>query len=122
MLRALVVDEDADVGELLVYTLRSHGYLATRARGPRYVIEQCRTERPDVVLLDPVLPWPAGLALCRRVRETFAVPIILVTTRSSADDVREGLAAGADAYILKPFSPQDLLSRVASVVQRGTGY
>jgi DNA-binding response OmpR family regulator len=119
MLRALIVDEDADVGELLVYTLRSHGYLVTRVRGPQYAIQQCEIEQPDVVLLDPVLPWSVGLALCRRIRKMVAGPIIMVTTRSSAEDVREGFAAGADEYIVKPFSPQDLLSRVASVRQRG---
>jgi DNA-binding response OmpR family regulator len=109
----LVIDAHEDVGELLARTLRSRGYVVAHVAHP----PAWKSLDADVILLDPLLPqWEHGLALCRQLREWSRIPILLVTTRCQDDDVREALGAGAVEVICKPFSPNELVGRLAAVL------
>lgn len=107
---------------MLAGTLRRHGFAVRLATEGADAPAQCRTHQPDVVFLDPlVLSWHDGLQVCRRLRRSCPAAVILVTARCLDSDIRAGFAAGADAYICKPFSPRDLLARVQAVLERRPG-
>ncbi|MET9470073.1 response regulator transcription factor [Streptomyces sp. NPDC006544] len=117
--RILVVDDDPTVSEVVTGYLRRAGFtVETAADGPTALVCAERT-RPDLVVLDLMLPGMDGLEVCRRLRANGRVPVIMLTARGDEDDRIAGLETGADDYVTKPFSPRELVLRVASVLRRG---
>lgn len=120
-LRALIVEDDADIGQLVARYLQKAGFVATVLTSGRDVMAQARREPPDVVLLDVMLPGMNGLELCRALRSdtaTALVPIILLTARDGEEERIAGLETGADDYITKPFSPKEVVARVRALLRR----
>src|SRR5512143_3650876 len=119
--RVLVVDDEPDITALVAYHLAKAGYrVSTAATGPE-ALKAAREERPDIVILDLMLPGVSGydvLAELRREEETRDVGVILLTARREEADRVRGLSLGADDYLTKPFSPQELTLRVAAVLRR----
>ena len=116
--RVLVVDDDADLAEMLGIVLRSEGIEASFCTNGDDAVEAFRTERPDVVLLDVMLPGRSGVDICADIRRESSVPIIMLTARSETPDIVEGLRAGADDYVTKPFKPRELLARIGAQSRR----
>ena len=117
----LVVEDEPPLVTLLRYNLERAGFRVIEAGDGEEALVLCREERPDIVLLDWMLPHISGLEVCRRLRraqETRKVPIILLTARGEENDKVRGLDSGADDYITKPFSPAELISRLRAVLRR----
>jgi DNA-binding response OmpR family regulator len=121
-MKALVVDDDRNLADLLSFTLRREGFQVIQAYDGESALKVWAVEQPDILILDVNLPKtvPAldGFTVCRRIREQADTPIILLTVREDEDDIVYGLKAGADDYILKPFSPRQLVARVQTVLRR----
>jgi len=119
--RVLVVDDEPDITALVAYHLAKSGYrVSTAATGPD-ALKAAREERPDIVILDVMLPGVSGydvLAELRRIEETRDVGVILLTARREEADRIRGLSLGADDYLIKPFSPAELALRVSAVLRR----
>lgn len=117
----LVIEDDPDLVELLRYNLERESYRVTSAvTGPEGLAELQR-ERPDLLILDLMLPEISGFDLCRRLRRDSQyqnLPVIMLTARSEEADVIAGIELGADDYITKPFSPRELVARVGAVLRR----
>jgi two-component system phosphate regulon response regulator PhoB len=119
--RILVVDDEPDITALVAYHLAKEGYRVTTAANGRDALRAAREERPDLVVLDLMLPGVSGydvLAELRRREETKELGVILLTARKEEPDRIKGLSLGADDYIPKPFSPQELVLRVGAVLRR----
>jgi DNA-binding response OmpR family regulator len=116
--RILLVDDELSVQKLLGYPLRKDGYDVVPALDGREAIEAVRDQRFDLVVLDLMLPHVNGLEVCRRLRATSSVPIIMLTARDEESDKVQGLELGADDYITKPFSVREFRSRVKAVLRR----
>jgi len=119
--RVLVVDDEPDITALVAYHLAKAGYRVTTAASGREALSAAREERPDLVILDLMLPGVSGydvLAELRRREETKEIGVILLTARKEEPDRIKGLALGADDYLPKPFSPQELVLRVGAVLRR----
>jgi DNA-binding response OmpR family regulator len=109
----LVADDDPDIRQLVRLRLERSGYAVVSANDGAEALELAASCHPDVAILDVAMPNLSGLEVTRALRERLiTVPVILLTARARESDVREGGAAGADAYITKPFSPQELELRV----------
>jgi two-component system, OmpR family, response regulator MtrA len=114
----LVVDDDQALAEMLGIVLRKEGYdVATCADGGR-ALAMFRELRPDLVLLDVMLPTMDGIEVARQLRVESGVPIVMLTARTDTKDVVAGLEAGADDYVVKPFKPQELLARIRARLRR----
>jgi DNA-binding response OmpR family regulator len=123
MARVMVVDDDPDIRVSLEEALKMAGYEVDSAGNGAAALAICREHCPDLVLLDQMMPDIDGLEVCRRLREapsTARVPIVFLTARTSEKDRVRGLAAGADDYVIKPFSTAELLLRVRAVLRRAT--
>jgi DNA-binding response OmpR family regulator len=118
MTRVLVVDDDPTVREVVVSYLRAEGYAVSEAADGRTALARVTAEAPDLVVLDIMLPEVDGLEVCRQVRATSQIPIIMLTALGTESDRVVGLEMGADDYLTKPFSPRELVLRVASVLRR----
>ena len=119
-MRILVVDDEHAVLEALRRVLTHEGYDVIAARSGHDALELVEAERPDLVLLDVLMPHPDGLEVCRRLRlEGNSLPILMLTARSEVADRVAGLDAGADDYLAKPFSLDELLARVRALLRRG---
>jgi two-component system phosphate regulon response regulator PhoB len=119
--RILVVDDEPDITGLVAYHLARAGYRVSTATNGRDALKSAREERPDVVVLDLMLPGISGYEVLQELRkrkETSEVGIILLTARREEADRIKGLSLGADDYLTKPFSPQELTLRVAAVLRR----
>jgi len=119
--RILVVDDEPDITGLVAYHLAKAGYRVTTAANGAEALKSARQERPDLVVLDLMLPGVSGydvLAELRRRQETRDVGVILLTARKDEPDRIKGLSLGADDYLAKPFSPQELVLRVGAVLRR----
>ena len=114
----LVVDDDPNVVELARLYLERDGYRVLTALDGIVGLGTAREERPDLVVLDVMLPRLNGLDICRALREESQVPIIMLTARVEEDDRLSGLELGADDYVTKPFSPRELAARVRAVLRR----
>jgi len=117
----LIVEDEPPLVELLSYNLEKAGFQAQIARDGDEALLAVEERRPDLVLLDWMLPYVSGIEICRRLRrnpETRDLPIILLTARGEEDDRIRGLEAGADDYVVKPFSPSELVARVRAVLRR----
>ncbi len=117
----LIVEDEPPLVELLSYNLEKAGFQTQIARDGDEALLAVEERRPDLVLLDWMLPYVSGIEICRRIRrnpETRDLPIILLTARGEEDDRIRGLDAGADDYVVKPFSPSELIARVRAVLRR----
>jgi DNA-binding response OmpR family regulator len=119
----LVVDDDPTVAEVVTGYLERAGFAVDRAADGPQALRLAAGRRPDLVVLDLMLPGMDGLEVCRRLRagEQAPVPVIMLTARGDEDDRILGLEVGADDYVTKPFSPRELVLRVESVLRRGGG-
>jgi DNA-binding response OmpR family regulator len=116
--RVLVVDDDPTVSEVVCSYLRSAGFIVDVADDGLRAVELARGIRPDLVVLDRMLPGIDGLEVCRRIRAEGPMPVIMLTALREQGDRIDGLEAGADDYLAKPFSPRELVLRVQSVLRR----
>jgi len=114
----LVVDDDADIRELLGEYLQKQGFRVTAVADGRGLRAAVAVSPPDMVILDLMLPGEDGLALCRELRARSDLPVIMLTARGDETDRIVGLELGADDYVAKPFSPRELLARIRSVLRR----
>ncbi len=118
--RILVVDDDAALAEMLGIVLRREGFQPVFVVSGDQAMDVFHRARPDVVLLDLMLPGRDGLDVCRDIRAESGVPIVMLTARTDTVDVVRGLEAGADDYVVKPFKPVELLARIRARLRRLT--
>jgi two-component system alkaline phosphatase synthesis response regulator PhoP len=119
--RILVAEDDPDIGNLLDHYLKKAGFLATVVTSGRDVIPHIKREAPDLLVLDLMLPGLDGLEVCRAIRSdvnTASIPIIMLTAKAEESDRIVGLELGADDYITKPFSPNEVVARVRALLRR----
>jgi DNA-binding response OmpR family regulator len=117
----VVADDDADIRDLVGFKLEQSGHEVELVADGAAAVSACRERRPDLVLLDVMMPGMSGLDACRALRDDTAlatVPVILLTARAQESDIEQGFRAGADDYVVKPFSPRELASRVTAVLAR----
>ena len=110
--RILVVDDDRALAEMLGMVLQGEGFLTEHSADGAEAVERFREMRPDLVLLDLMLPGIDGIEVCSRIRAESGTPIIMLTARTDTTDVVRGLEAGADDYVVKPFNPVELIARI----------
>ncbi len=118
--RILVVDDDTALAEMIGIVLRTEGFDTVFCGDGLKAVEAWRTERPDLILLDLMLPGMDGIEICNRVRAESGVPIIMLTARTDTADVVKGLESGADDYIVKPFNPKELVARIRTRLRPST--
>ena len=118
--RILVVDDDAALAEMLGIVLRREGFQPVFVVNGDRAMEVFHRTRPDVVLLDLMLPGRDGLDVCRDIRAESGTPVVMLTARSDTADVVRGLEAGADDYVVKPFKPMELVARIRARLRRLT--
>jgi len=116
--KILVVEDERKIASLVRAYLEREGYLVREAFDGHQALEAFRRERPDLIVLDLMLPGLDGLEVCREIRRSSAVPIIMLTARDEEADKLVGLELGADDYITKPFSPRELVARIRAVLRR----
>jgi len=116
--RVLVVEDDEGIREMLKYNLASAGFSVQEASDGATGLRTARTSRPDLILLDLMLPGMSGFDFCRALRKSSRVPIIMITAKDAEVDKIVGLELGADDYITKPFSIREVLARVNAVLRR----
>ncbi len=116
----LVVDDEVMVAEVVCKYLRREGFEAISAADGQAALAAARDHNPDLVVLDLMLPLVDGLEVCRRLRATSQVPVIMLTARGEELDRIIGLELGADDYLTKPFSPRELVARVKAVLRRAS--
>ncbi|HYN20114.1 MAG TPA: response regulator transcription factor, partial [Thermoanaerobaculia bacterium] len=117
-MKILVVDDDLELLGLISYALRQAGYLVVEAADGVAALAAFDKEEPELVVLDVNLPRLSGLEVCKRIRATSRIPIMMLTVRSGEDDQVQALDLGADDYLTKPFSPRTLLARVRALLRR----
>ena len=110
--RILVVDDDMALAEMIGIVLRAEGFEPSFCADGAAAVEAFHASKPDLVLLDLMLPGMNGIEVCARIREESGVPIIMLTAKSDTADVVKGLESGADDYVVKPFNPKELVARV----------
>ena len=114
----LIVEDERNISELLQLYLEKEGYAVTVASDGKQGLEKFRTIKPDIVLLDVMMPVMDGWQLCRAIRAESKVPVIMLTAKSETDDKVAGLKSGADDYITKPFEMKEVLARIEAVLRR----
>ena len=118
--RVLIIDDDERLTAVLTEYLARFGFTVSAAARPTTGLRLLKAEPPDLLILDVMLPEMDGLAVCRKIRETSRVPIIMLTARGDVVDRIVGLELGADDYLPKPFEPRELVARIQAVLRRGT--
>src|SRR5215207_5902273 len=116
--RIMVVDDEPAIGKLLLYQLSGFGYQVSYIQDGLSALQRLTAERPDLVLLDVMMPHMSGWEICRQIRAYSTVPVIMLTAKSADPDIVTGLQAGADDYITKPFSMAQLHARIEAVLRR----
>src|SRR5215218_2668780 len=116
--KILVVDDEPNIREVVGLYLRRDGHAVVSAADGEEALEIYRRTRPDLVVLDLMLPKVSGLEVCRRIQAERRVPLIMLTARGEEEERIVGLSLGADDYVVKPFSPRELAARVAAVLRR----
>ncbi len=117
----LVVDDEEPIADILEYNLRKAGYETEAAYDGEKALSLFKTLQPDLILLDIMLPGRNGIEVCEQIRQESAIPVLMLTAKDAEDDVVEGLSAGADDYITKPFSPREVLARIEAQLRRTKG-
>lgn len=117
----LVVDDDASLAEMLTIVLRQEGFDSHMVTRGDLALAAFREHRPDLVLLDLMLPGKDGIDVCKEIRAESGVPIVMLTAKSDTVDVVVGLESGADDYVVKPFKPKELVARIRARVRRLNG-
>ena len=110
--RILVVDDDTALAEMIGIVLRSEGFDPVFCADGNEALATFQSSRPDLVLLDLMLPGKNGIEVCAEIRTESGVPIIMLTAKSDTRDVVHGLESGADDYVVKPFNPKELVARI----------
>lgn len=118
MKNILIVDDEKPISDIIAFNLENEGYAISKAFDGDEAIEQFEKVQPDLVILDLMLPKMDGLEVCREIRKTSAVPIIMLTAKDSEIDKVLGLELGADDYVTKPFSNRELIARVKANLRR----
>nr|WP_281374590.1 MULTISPECIES: MtrAB system response regulator MtrA [Nocardioides] len=116
--RILVVDDDASLAEMLTIVLRQEGFGSRMVARGDEALEAFRAYRPDLVLLDLMLPGKDGIDVCKEIRAESGVPIVMLTAKGDTIDVVVGLESGADDYVVKPFKPKELVARIRARMRR----
>ena len=117
----LIVEDDQDIREAITILLKREGYKAMAARTGAEALEKVE-EKPDMIILDVMLPDMSGFELCRRIREISLAPVLFLTAKTGLHDKTEGLAAGGDDYMVKPFFQEELLARIKALMRRYEEY
>ena len=117
-MKILVVDDEQPIVEAVAYSLKKEGYTVQIATDAEQCLESVRTDPPDLVILDVMLPSANGFDICRILRKQGNIPIIMLTARADDTDRVVGLEIGADDYVIKPFNMRELMARVKSVLRR----
>lgn len=121
MQRVLIVEDEVDIADLVMFNLQRAGYEVLKAHDGIHGTELALSERPDLIVLDLMLPGRDGYSVFREVRRdarTAHIPVIMLTARAQTEDRIQGLEAGADDYLTKPFSPKELVLRVNAILKR----
>ncbi len=119
--KILVIDDEVDVTELLSYNLKQRGFVSQSVNDPKRALEAARTFKPDLIVLDIMMPDLSGLQVCRMIRQESSlkkIPIIFLSAKTEENDRIEGFESGADDYVCKPFSPKELMLRVLVILKR----
>ncbi|HJK94196.1 MAG TPA: response regulator transcription factor [Polyangiaceae bacterium LLY-WYZ-15_(1-7)] len=122
--RILVVEDESDLAELVAFNLKQAGHVVTTAGTGATALAEIRRQRPDLVVLDVMLPDITGLEVCRRLRRdeaTARLPVLMLTAKGEEVDRVVGFEVGADDYVTKPFSPRELLLRIEAILRRMGG-
>jgi DNA-binding response OmpR family regulator len=119
--RILIIDDEPSVHEVVRAYLERDGFIVYSARDGAEGLELAMTKRPDLLVLDLMLPDVSGEEICKQVRGRSDVPILMLTAKISEDQRVAGLQLGADDYLVKPFSPRELVARVKAILRRSTG-
>lgn len=117
--RILVVDDEPRFVRLVEANLQTEGFEVLKAKNGQQAVEMAAAEKPDMILLDVMMPEMDGFQACERIREFSTVPIIMLTAKGDEEHKVRGLNLGADDYVVKPFSANELLARVQAVMRRG---
>jgi DNA-binding response OmpR family regulator len=117
----LVVDDEPGIIEIASAYLRQDGFTVRTATTGRRALDAVATQPPDLIVLDLMLPDISGAAVCASLRRSTAVPILMLTAQAAESDRLRGLALGADDYLVKPFSPRELVARVRAILRRASG-
>lgn len=117
-MKALVVDDDLALADVISFTLRRAGFEVMLAYDGQMALEQWQSDLPDLIILDLNLPKISGFEVCQQIRANSDVPILILSVRDDEDDVITGLKFGADDYITKPFSPRQLIARAEAILRR----
>lgn len=118
MTTVLIVDDDRKITDMLRRTLTYEGYTVVTAADGQEALDQLQSQRPDIVVLDWLMPGIDGIEVARRMRAVDSPPILMLTARDAVGDRVMGLDAGADDYLVKPFAPAELLARVRALLRR----
>ena len=119
--RIAIVEDEAELASLIDYNLTRHGYQTQILDGGKSTLKTLEQARPDLILLDVMLPWTDGFELCRQIRQSSALartPVVFLTARSDEVDRVLGLEIGGDDYMTKPFSPRELIARIKAHLRR----
>lgn len=119
--RILVVEDESDLAELVAFNLKQAGHSATTVGTGATALAEVRRQRPDLIVLDVMLPDITGIEVCRRLRrdpETARIPVVILTAKGEEVDRVVGFEVGADDYVVKPFSPRELLLRIEAILRR----
>jgi DNA-binding response OmpR family regulator len=116
--RIAVIEDESTIAAAVAARLRAEGFAVETAGDGLAGVDLCRSFKPDLVVLDLMLPGLDGLEVCRRIQQERHVPVLMLTARDSETDLEIGLAVGADDYMTKPFSPRELVARVRALLRR----
>lgn len=118
--KILIVDDERNIVDILKFNLKKEGFTTIEAYDGEQGVEMALSHKPDLILLDIMLPKMDGFSVCKKIRQTLSIPILMLTAKEEEVDKVLGLELGADDYITKPFSPRELMARVKANLRRST--
>jgi DNA-binding response OmpR family regulator len=121
-MKALIVDDDLALADVVSFTMRRAGFEVITAYDGRSALQSWKAEAPDVVILDLNLPKLDGMSVCQQIHAEDDTPIVILSVRGEEEDIVRGLELGADDYVVKPFSPRQLVARVEAVLRRANNH